>query len=366
MPIPWLFPNAASAVEYDTRVLAVDLSTGNMLQRNQMDDSWGDQSSLKFLNTLFDVSEVWLGQLGSIQGRVSWPHVLEIVQWSRLRRLRIDGPHMQRQLHDVTSKLQCLEDLHIDASKSSTFHANCTYNRPYVWSDVNYPFFDVDFACLPRLKTLELTGICNHVPIRNVAAASLRCLKLHKPHDRSSVVSSESQRSPSDLNTLAKIAPRLERLELDIGYVEYLWHPTAIPGVDVDLEQYRFLSALSHFRSLRVLRIFPPYVAKEFIQSEHEYGFRQPLSDEQAVRVFNYVRSLCPRLELVFISASEMRTASERDFSPMNWEIQPWGHKTLVTTRQIGKHYEATSSLGWGEKTDNGDQTACILEEAYH
>ena len=317
----------------------MDLCTGNVLKRHPLYDYTEEISGPSFQGPPLRFSEVWLGRLDSIHRRVSWPHVLEMVQWSGLRRLRIDGPHLQRQLHDVTSKLQCLEELVVNATKS-IYHTNCTYNRPYLWSDVNYPFFDVDFACLPRLKTLEIIGICNHVPIRNVAAASLRALKLHQPHDRSSVVSSESQRSPSDLDTLAKIAPRIERLELDVGYLENLWHPTAIPGVDVDLEQYRFLSALSHFKSLKVLRIFPPYVAKEFIQSEHEYGFRQPLSDEQAVRVFNYVRTVCPKLELLFISASAMDTVPERDFSPMNWEIQPWGHKTLMTTRQIGKHYE--------------------------
>ncbi len=356
-PIPWLVPNDAPGSLPITRVLAINLSTGSMLHRRPFKDHPQDHSSPALLNTSFDFGELWLGQVESNQGHVSWSDLLNIVHWSQLRRLRVDGPHLQRRLHDVSSKMQSLEELHLGAIKSTIFHANCTYSRPRIWSDVNYPFFDADFACLPKLRVLEINGICNHVPIQNVAAASLKALRLHKPDNRSSVINSESQRSPSDLAILAKTAPFIERLELDIGYVESLWHPTAVPGVDVDPEQYRFLSTLSHFRSLRVLRLFPPYVAKEFMHSPHEYGFRQPLSDEQAVRMFNYIRSVCPKLELFSISVSALAIASDVDFDPMNWELRPWGQKTLVTTRQFGKDYELrqvwveSEGLPWKQKS---------------
>ena len=69
-------------------------------------------------------------------------------------------------------------------------------------------------------------------------------------------------------------------------------------------------------------------------------GMQQPLSDEQAVRMFNYVRSLCPKLDLLSISVSERWYHRELDFSPMNWEVKQWGNKTLVITRQLGKDYE--------------------------
>ena len=323
-------------------MLAIDLDSYRTLCSVRFKDHLRNATNPNYPNVLPDLRELWLGQSkASKLLRVPWSRLLNAIDWSKLNRLRIHGPNIQGRLHDVASKLHNLQDLRVDsANKPIVFHANCAYNRPPIFSDVNYPFFDVDFACLRKLKTLEIVGICNHVPIANLAGPCLTALKLHSPTSTGYAMSSESQRSSSDLVLLAKIAPLIERLELDIGYVENLWHPTAIPGVDVDLEQYRFLSALANFKSLRSLRLFPPYLTRECLQAHMGRGMQQPLSDEQAVRMFNYVRSLCPKLDLLSISVSERWYHRELDFSPMNWEVKQWGNKTLVITRQLGKDYE--------------------------
>jgi hypothetical protein len=291
---------------------------------------------------LLELQELSFGRFGKTEHLVPWVAILDAIPWARLRRLRIQGVLLERRLQDVIAKLRDLEEMCLEAVGPDTFHANCPFKRPVIHSDVNYPFFAIDFTSVPKLHALEVVGICNHVPIRNLVGSGLRALKLHKPDGRCSVVSDESQRSSSDLAMIGKLAPCLERLELDIGYVENLWHPTAIPGVEVDMEQYHFLSALSNIKELRTLRLFPPYVAREDFHSDFcsHTGLCQPLPDEQAVRICNYLRGHCRKLEVLYVSVSAMTVTLEMDFFPMNWEVRVWGDKTLVTTRQLGKNYE--------------------------
>ncbi len=294
------------------------------------------------LNSLVDLKELWCGSYTDLRHQPIWRDLCQIVPWTKLRRLRMHGPLIQQRLHDVGSQLKALGELCLHAWNPTTFHENCAYHRPSIFTDVNYPFFDLDVASMPRLRALYIHGICNHIPVQNIVAPGLKTLRLHKAHAEYSVDNAQSQRSSADVFKIARIAPHLQVLELDIGHIMNLWHPTAIPGVDVDMEQYRFLAALSSFKALRALRLFPPYRTQVVSQSGSRLdgGYSQPLLDTQAIRLFNYVRTCCPTLELLSITASDMQPINSTNFDPMNWEIRPWGDKTLMVTRQLRKNYE--------------------------
>ena len=253
------------------------------------------------------------------------------------------GPTIQLRLSTILPHLKSLRALRLRAEQLLTFHHNCPYAKNAIHSDVNHPYFEVDFAFLPHLTSLSMEGICNHVPIQNLVSPSLRSLKFHRPYLRVSVFAAESQRSPTDLLKAAKIAPNLQKLELDIGFIENLWHPTAIPGVDVDPELYRFLAALTQFKHLRFLRLFPPYVSRQSLHTRTSPGspeYRQPCGDAQAIRLFSHLRRQNPKLSFFSISPATRLRSSVLPSQAMTWEVRPWGEKTLLVTRQQGKEYE--------------------------
>lgn len=295
---------------------------------------------IPFECSLASLEELWLGP----RFFPAFTDFAGQIPWHQLRRLSVRSRNIQSCMYKLASKLPLLRDLRLIAVDVQEFHINCPYEERAntIHSDVNYPYLEIDFVSLRSLQTLEIEGICNHVPIRSLVSPNLKALKLHRPHARSSVASPESQRSPSDLIAAAKIAPNLEQLALDIGYIENMWHPTAIAGVHVDAALYHFISALKNYKHLKRLHLYPPYVPKEELQNhpEHRGDRRQPASDALIVRLFGEVNSLCPALEALTVSVSDIQLSSWQDFSPMNWEARSWGHKTTLTTRQSGKPYE--------------------------
>ena len=298
----------------------------------------GSTTLYAFSNAVSELQELWFGHFELAKLGLSWSDVSTSIPWNKLQRLAIQDPHLQLRLHDVISSLTSLEDLRLTHYRPTAFHANCSYHRPAIYSDVNHPFIDIDFKALQNLKVLKIRGICNHVPIRNLCGPKLQVLSLHKADISYSVIPEESQRSASDLAIVASISPLVETLELDVGPTENLWHPTAIPGVDVDVEQYRFLSALAHFKSLKYLRLFPPYGTREEV---HDFtNYRQPVSDDQAIRMFNHIRHQCPKLEAFQMLVSPGTVKTVPNFFPMNWEVRPWGEQTHMTVQATRKFYE--------------------------
>jgi hypothetical protein len=290
------------------------------------------------LVSLTSLQELWLGR-ASESHNLFGPE-LQQIPWHQLRRLFMSFRNIQTHFYKLAPKLTSLRDLRLKALSIADFHVNCPYTDTAnaVYFDVNHPYLEIDFVLLNKLETLEIEGICNHVPISNLVSPSLKALKLYRPDVGTFTEVLESQRSAYDLVTAAKIAPSIEYLELDIGDIENMWHPTAIPGVDVDASLYRFVAALAGFKRLKEIHLHPPYTARSRLQNGPLY--RQPASDSLVIRLFLEVTSLCRSLETLSVTVSEAVIPSNQDFSPMNWEARSWGLKTLLTTRQLDKTYE--------------------------
>ncbi|KAK5035839.1 hypothetical protein LTR13_005409 [Exophiala sideris] len=267
---------------------------------------------------------------------------LAMIPWINLRRLSIVWEYtmpLNQFIHDVAPKLPNLEALRLRADHQRLYHPACRYEIPTtgLFADTPIvPAFEVDFSHMKRLQELEIDGMCNHIPITSLLGPNLRSLRLHREDALWSVYSAESQRSHTDILTATRISPDLERLELDIGYIENLWHPTAIPGVDVDVEQYAFLNAISKFRRLRYLRLFPPFVPKDSPRWSRSVRHCVPVSDDQAIRVFEYLRKECPSLQVLSIAA----IPSLVNIDTMCWEVKRRGDKTILTTEHRERNYQ--------------------------
>ncbi|KAK6382161.1 hypothetical protein LTS17_004047 [Exophiala oligosperma] len=267
---------------------------------------------------------------------------LTLVPWANLLRLSILWEYampMNQFIFDVAPKLGNLEALRLRADHQRLYHPACKYDVPItgLFADTPIvPAFEINYTQMARLRELEIDGICNHIPIRALIGPKLRCLRLHREDTLWSVYSPESQRSPADIIAATKICPGLERLELDIGYIENLWHPTAIPGVDVDVEQYSFLNAISKFRRLRHLRLFPPFVPRDSPRFSRSVPHCVPISDDQAIRVFEHLRTECPSLQVLSIAA----IPSFVMIDTMCWVARRRGEKTILTTKHRERNYQ--------------------------
>ena len=357
---------ATSAPEIRTlRAVALDVDRANHPEL-AFNSFLAGLNSQPFSNAFSTLEELWLS-LNSryLTPQISWPELESLIPWTKLRRLVLHGPAIQSRLNAILPHLTSLRCLRLRADRLLAFHQNCPYAKNAIFSDVNHPYFEIDFSFLPCLTSLSIEGICNHVPIHGLVSPRLRSLKLHRRVLRVSVSANESQRSSADLNKIAKIAPDIEKLELDIGFIENLWHPAAIPGVDVDPELYRFLQALSNFKHLRYLRFFPPYVSR--YKSAHGHAsassteYQQPCSDEQAIRLFNHLRLQNPKLSFFSISPANQVSRSSVPSAAMTWEVRPWGEKTLLTTRQLGKEYELRQ-IWVGERKVSSE----VKRDSYH
>ncbi|KAJ9607449.1 hypothetical protein H2200_008522 [Cladophialophora chaetospira] len=267
---------------------------------------------------------------------------LSVVPWTTLRRLAIDWEYsvpMGDFVHKIAPKLRNLRALRLRAEHQRIYHPACPYDAGpgRIYEDPpDFPPFAIDYTESPHLEELEIDGICNHIPIANLLGKSLRSLRLHREDSLFSVYSAESQRSHKDILAAAKLSPNLERLELDIGYIETLWHSVAIPGVDVDVEQYAFLNALPKFRHLKFLRLFPPFVAKDSRRNSRSLYHRLPVADYQAIRILEHLQNECPSLQLLSIAA----IPSFMNVDTMFWEVKKQGDTTILTTGHRARNYQ--------------------------
>ena len=215
----------------------------------------------------------------------------------------------------------------------------------------------IDYDGLPALRDLQIDGICKHVALENIAGPLLTSLKLHSHSKLHNSTDPEiSQRTSAEILALAQLSPRLRCLQLDIGRISNLWKATAIPGVDVNVQLYQFLSALSNFKHLRTLRLFPPYFISNVFTAQGQMK-QQPINDGDAVGMFLRLRDQIPTLETLAIWPSDLHffgnasigvydrrfnePAARRadDFASMAWEVFAWGEQTILTTRQARKTY---------------------------
>ncbi|KAJ4677857.1 hypothetical protein HRR95_004621 [Exophiala dermatitidis] len=267
---------------------------------------------------------------------------LPLVPWNSLRRLSILWEYtvpVNQFIHDVAPQLTNLQALRLRAAHHRLYHPNCRHNGPTtgLFADAPpVPPFRINYSVMRELREVEIDGICNHIPITALVGPKLRRLRLHCEDSLWSVCSAESQRSHFDILVAAKIAPDLEQLELDVGYITNLWHPTAIPGVDLDMEQYAFLNAICKFRQLRLLRLYPPFVPKDAPRFSRSPMTCIPVSDDQAIRVFEHLRTQCPSLQMLSLAA----IPSFVNIHTMCWEVKRQGEKTILTTKHRARNYQ--------------------------
>ena len=249
-----------------------------------------------------------------------------------------------------------------DPSNQLPYHNNCG-RQGRVITGLSSDHFGIDYSGLPALIDLEVEGLCNHIHAEHFVTPTLRALRLHAPHPVASTLSAYSQRSPSDIAKMAEMAPDLKHLELDIGNIEKLWHPTAIPGIDIDMDIYNLLSTLSRFTSLHTLRLFPSYISKSssamLARETHDVvlrppEFQQPTTDPEAVAMFHRLRSQIPSLRQLSILPSTssyhcdlrrvgddgmIRINNPLGFAASSWHMSQLGDKTILMTRQAGHSY---------------------------
>lgn len=311
---------------------------------------------------------------GTVLSRLQRP-----LPWSQLLRLCIQDNYLMERLMIFDLPLANLRSLRILLDRCGpwvkfAFHRACQYLTHDRSASHDVDFFAIDFSCLPSLTTLEIEGICNHVPISNLVGPTLRALRLHAHHYLGLTLAPLSQRSPADIARIAQIAPNMERLELDIGDITNLWHSTSIPGVDVDMGLYSVLTNLALFKHLHTLCLLPHYVEKGFcsqlanevpatnvpavnvpdVNAHMGLPYKQAIADADAVAMFDRLRTMIPTLEHFsilpsdpdFWAAATEGTEGETDqgmrpirFQAMAWHMTRWGDKTVLVTRQARKNY---------------------------
>jgi hypothetical protein len=263
------------------------------------------------------------------------------VPFEQLHRLSIDWQStipMNNFLAVVLTRLNKLKALQLIGRHFRQFHASCFYDSPgiRIFEDPPpVPPLQIPYEKLPSLEEVKIDGICNHVPISVLVGENLRFLRLHRELHDFSVCHEESQRSSTDVLSIAKTCLKLERLELDVGYISNLWHSHAIPGVEVDVEQYAFLIAIARLPQLRFLRFYPPFVPKNSPRRSRSLVPCLPVSDDQAVRIFEYLCGQCPTLQILEIAASPL----VQNVDTMYWNVQKEGKHIILETGHRARNY---------------------------
>jgi hypothetical protein len=297
----------------------IPLSVHNRLNEIKQQPAWGTLEELQ-LDSRF---------LLPIDG---YPHWTTDLGGAKIKRLSVQG-------HEATFGLilNCLSSL------ESLISLKYRCSSPYAgMGNIQVP--KSPFAHLVNLRELELEQV--NIPLAYCANANVKKFKLHSTASMFRLSTEQAterlERTPAELASLGQLFPLLEHLEIDIGDMSKLWHPTAIPGVDVDVVVYGALNALKRL-NLTTLRLFPSYLRGYPLESGSPASqFSQPVNDEQAIKVFNYLKSQSHTLQHFAISTdNEFMSASRRfDFHAMSWTMHMRGSLTILTTRQALRDYE--------------------------
>lgn len=249
-------------------------------------------------------------------------------QLPHLKRLSLHGSALIQTALKSISQLTCLESLRLHSTIDRIFHAHLR----------NHTFEGLPYLRLPNLRALEIRYISRYLSIPHIVPQSTKLA-----HLRIEYGTRHERLTPYDLRWIARAAPNLHTLEITIGPLANLWHPTAIAGVDLEVDVYGTFDALSSFSKLHTLRLFPSY----WHSAGSHLHFTQPLSDEQAVRIFHHLRLSCSRLRLLIIANSSLDYRMRNDvFSrglngePVKWAVRPLGDgRTLLTTHEAKRSY---------------------------
>ena len=303
----------------------------------------------------FHANDVLLQESNVTSGVASCFHA---VQWSSLRRLSLSGRAMVEDVFPrVASRLENLERLHLKSPNPQSFLFAVGLVGSAYDNSVRvkaHPELEASpFLKLIKLTELTLDGVSAALPIEYIAQSSLENLCLHL-RETLITVKTKGCRSVEDLRLLNTLAPSITQLQLDIGDIDNLWHPTAVLGVDVAPDLYQILNAITSFSRLKSLRLFPKYIANG-TQRDRSPRYKQPLSDEQAVRLFQRLKIARPTLEVVLVVADPI-IARDADIDCFAWEMRAVGNQVILVTRQANKDYEVrqvwegTRRLRWETK----------------
>ena len=266
-----------------------------------------------------------------------------IVDFNLLKRLSLTGRAMVEDFFPrAAEKLLSLERLHLSSPNPHSF----LYAAGLVGSAYDHSIPAPEppmrsrspFLKLAKLHELVLDGVSNAFPVDYLGASRIKNVRLHL-RETFNTNRTHGARSAEDLKLLRHICPLITKLELDVGDIRNLWHSVAVPGVDVDVRIYPILQQIASFSHLRYLRLFPPYIVKGTQRNRFPI-YRQPCSDQQAVRMFLRLRSDRSSLEQLSITADATVAKDAVDFDCMSWTVTQNGDQILLVTRQANKNYE--------------------------
>ena len=207
---------------------------------------------------------------------------------SSLRRLRIDGVTLCRDMIDVLPQLRELEHLSIYSRFRATFHKGCdSEDTP------TEPTVSMSWLELPKLKTLDLRFLCGHFKVEQIVPKGLTGLRVE-------FYGAHEGFTARDLDWLSCHSPLLERLELDIGELDDIFEDTEdLKDRSLACNETRELfRCLQHFGRLRTLRLCPTYWRDGKMQ-------RIPmLNRDRVVHIFWRLRNSCPSLQMLIVCIS--------------------------------------------------------------
>jgi hypothetical protein len=254
---------------------------------------------------------------------------LTAFQWSTLKRLTLSGSRLaELLLSQFGAEMTSLRSLRI---------AVFPPQHHFFWTAPEQNLSAIsEFLATKCLMELELDGFSKDLPIKLAASPKLRKLRLHS-WEVDPAGAQANLKSAHDIREIAALAPNLEHLMLDVAQVSKLWHPTAIPGVDVDVHVYQIFDALSQLTQLKILHLFPRFCT---LDDNGRASWQQAIEDDgQAVRIFKHLKAMQSSLELLILSSDNV-VARVADIDPMRWTVCQVGETILLRVRQANKEYE--------------------------
>ena len=265
---------------------------------------------------------------------------LDGITWSRLQRLSLRGNALiEEVLQAFSALLVSLHCLHLEAVRwlpTDPSHLRDFLNKDLTgrWSASKTAVARTSsFIREHAFEELKLEGFDIRLCVPNILSPKLRKLKLHMCE----LLPILARGGWAQLQLLSELAPNIEHLEIDVGRIGNLWQATAVPGVDVDVQIYRVLDAITALSHLRSLRLFPQYREGD---DYYDSRLTQPLTDDAAVRLFQKLIEKSSSLETLAISSDNHVADNKDDFDPMSWELRAAGDKIILTVRQANHDYE--------------------------
>lgn len=201
-----------------------------------------------------------------------------------LRRLRVGGSQLTKEILEIVPSITTLEDLSIYSSHRAAFHPACS-DDSLVPSNTE----EMRWMRLPNLRKLDIRFVCRHFTIQQLVPPGLRALRIE-------FYGANEHLKPEDLTWLAQECSQMERLELDIGEMNNIF--STEDGLPMDTEVSRNFACLQSFRRLRVLRLLPSYWNEGDLRPH-------PLPRPSwSVAFFRRLQLLCPCLRTLIICIS--------------------------------------------------------------